>query len=169
MHGKLGWRLLAWNARQISGGHSLWRFHYFPSVKYMQCLPVKHDLTSSPLPSIAILTSKAPQPSKTPKFRLFPLRTNDYPPKEPNASWSKLWAFIGHLRTGKATCYTCIAVFLASEGTGLAHVPCFNSIGKLTTRSDLHRTADWPYNSASRGHGIWHEVALAHGRSWILV
>ena len=59
------------------------------------------------------------------------------------------------------------ATFLIFICTGLAHVPCFNSIGKLTTRSDLHRTADWPYNSASRGHEIWHEVVLTHGRPWM--
>ena len=91
----------------------------FPSVKDMQRLPVKHDLTSSPLPSIAILTSKAPQPSKTPKFRSFPLRTNDYPPKEPNASWSKLWEFIGHLRTDKAIRPHLYIIFQTYEALGL--------------------------------------------------
>ncbi len=86
-----------------------------------------------------------------------------------DAPWSHPWASTRYLWAGKAIRYTCIAVFLASEGTGLAHVPCFNSIGKLTTRSDFHRAVDLPYNSASRGHGIWHEGALAHGRSWIPV
>lgn len=73
------------------------------------------------------------------------------------------------LHPGKAIRPYLYGHFSNLRGTGLAHVPHFSSIGKRTTRSDLHRTEDWPYNSASRGHTIWHEDALAHGRSWITV
>mgnify|MGYP006916125639 CR=1 FL=1 len=71
------------------------------------------------------------------------------------------------LRAGKAILPYLYSHFSNLRGTGLAHVPCFYSIGKLTTRSDFHRTVNWPHKSASRGHEIWHEVVLTHGRPWM--
>ena len=71
------------------------------------------------------------------------------------------------LRAGKAILPYLYSHFSNLRDTGLAHVPCFYSIGKLTTRSDFHRTEIWPDNSASRGHGIWHEGVPTHGRPWM--
>jgi len=71
------------------------------------------------------------------------------------------------LRAGKAILPYLYSHFSNLRGTGLAHVPCFYSIGKLTTRSDFYRTVNWSHKSASRGHEIWHEVVLTHGRRWM--
>ena len=71
------------------------------------------------------------------------------------------------LHPGKAIRPYLYSHFSNLRGTGLAHVPHFSSIGKLTTRSDFHRTVDWPHKSASRGHGIWHEDVPTHGRLWM--
>ena len=71
------------------------------------------------------------------------------------------------LRPGKAIRPYLYSPFSNLRGTGLAHVPHFSSIGKLTTRSDFHRTVNWPDKSASRGHEIWHEVVFTHGRPWM--
>ena len=71
------------------------------------------------------------------------------------------------LHTGKAIRTHLYGCFSDLWGTGLARVPCFYSIGKLITRSDFHRTVNWPHKSASRGHRIWHEGVSTHGRSWI--
>ena len=71
------------------------------------------------------------------------------------------------LHVGKAIRPHLFSHFSNLRGTGLAHVPHFSNIGKLTTRSDFHRTVNWPHKSASRGHEIWHEVVLTHGRSWM--
>ena len=74
------------------------------------------------------------------------------------------------LHTGKAIRTHLYGCFSDLWGTGLARVPCFYSIGKLTTRFDFHRTQNWPHKSASRGHGIWHRNA-AHmvGHEWTAV
>ena len=71
------------------------------------------------------------------------------------------------LHAGKAIRPHLYSLFSDLRGTGLAHVPHFSSIGKLITRSDFHRTVNWPHKSASRGHRIWHEGVSTHGRSWI--
>ena len=71
------------------------------------------------------------------------------------------------LHAGKAIRTHLYGCFSDLWGTGLARVPCFYSIGKLTTRSDFHRTVNWSHKSASRGHEIWHEVVLTHGRRWM--
>ena len=44
------------------------------------------------------------------------------------------------LHAGKANRPFLYGLFSDLRGTGLAHVPHFYSIGKLTTRSDFHRT-----------------------------
>ena len=82
------------------------------------------------------------------------------PEANSGASTRDLWA-------GKANRPFLYGLFSDLRGTGLAHVPHFYSIGKLTTRSDFHRTVNWSHKSASRGHEIWHEVVLTHGRRWM--
>ena len=77
------------------------------------------------------------------------------------------WASTRDLWAGKAIRPHLYSLFSDLRGTGLAHVPHFSSIGKLITRSDFHRTVNWSHKSASRGHEIWHEVVLTHGRRWM--
>ena len=75
------------------------------------------------------------------------------------------WASTRGLWAGKAIRPHLYGHSSSLRGTGLAHVPCFYSIGKLITRFDFHRTVNWPHKSASRGHRIWHEEVPTHGRS----
>ena len=77
------------------------------------------------------------------------------------------WASTRDLWAGKAIRPHLYSLFSDLRGTGLAHVPHFSSIGKLITRSDFHRTVNWPHKSASRGHRIWHEDVPTHGRPWM--
>lgn len=71
------------------------------------------------------------------------------------------------LHAGKAIRPYLYSHFQTSGALGLPMCHIFSSIGKLTTRSDFHRTEIWPDNSASRGHGIWHEGVPTHGRPWM--
>ena len=114
-------------------------------------------------------SDEATEASEIPKFEFSPFQRYEYLRKDFDAPWSHSWASTRYFRADKYIRPHLYSFFSDQRGTGLAHVPYFNSIGKLTTRSDFHRAVDLPYNSASRGHGIWHEGALAHGRSWIPV
>lgn len=104
-----------------------------------------------------------------PKFVVSPPQRYDYPRKG-------FWRFLKPnptlcrgLYTGKAIFTHLYGHFSNLRGTGLARVPYFYGIGKLTTRFDFHRTVNWPHKSASRGHGIWHEDVPSHGRPWMAV
>ena len=100
-------------------------------------------------------------------IRGFAIPEVDYPRKDFEAPWNHFWASTRGLWAGKAIRPHLYGHSSSLRGTGLAHVPYFYSIGKLTTRSDFHRTVNWPHKSASRGHEIWHEVVLTHGRPWM--
>ena len=71
------------------------------------------------------------------------------PRKDFNASWSLFRVFVEAYTLARPSFHSCIATF--------------QTYGKLTTRSDFHRTVNWSHKSASRGHEIWHEVVLTHG------
>jgi len=112
-------------------------------------------------------SNEAPEASETPLIRGFVIPEVWLPMK---GFWRFLKPISGlcnGLHTGKAIRPYLFSHFSDLRGTGLAHVPHFYSIGKLTTRSDFHRTEIWPDNSASRGHGIWHEGVPTYGRPWM--
>ena len=112
-------------------------------------------------------SKEATEASEMPKFAASPSRRCELPT---NRFWRFLKPILGPCRglhAGKAIRPHLYSPFSDLRGTGLAHVPCFYSIGKLITRSDFHRTVDWPHKSASRGHGIWHEDVPTHGQPWM--
>ena len=112
-------------------------------------------------------SNEATGASEMPQFAVSPSQRCDYPRKDFEAPWNHFWASTRDLWAGKAIRPHLYSLFSDLRGTGLAHVPHVSSIGKLTTRSDFHRTEIWPDNSASRGHGIWHEGVPTHGRPWM--
>ena len=112
-------------------------------------------------------SNEAPEASETPLIRGFVIPEVWLPMK---GFWRFLKLISGlcnGLHTGKAIRPYLFSHFSDLRGTGLAHVPHFYSIGKLITRSDFHRTVNWPHKSASRGHRIWHEDVPTHGRPWM--
>ena len=116
---------------------------------------------------LVIQAAEATEASEMPQFAVSPSQRCDYPRKDFEAPWNHFWASTRGLWAGKAIRPHLYGHSSSLRGTGLAHVPYFYSIGKLTTRSDFHRTVNWPHKSASRGHEIWHEVVLTHGRRWM--
>ena len=158
----------AGNARQISR-HLTIPYAHFPFPFFQRFATVGRRKCSRPETDAMSChsCSEATGASEMPKFAASPFQRCDYPRKgfwrflKPNP------ALCRGLCTGKTILPHLHSRFSDLRGTGLAHVPYFSSIGKLTTRSDFHRTVNWSHKSASRGHEIWHEVILTHGRRWM--
>ena len=160
----------AWDARQISRQSTIPIapfpfpfFQRFATERNRQYLCPGNDT----MPCLS--SNEATGASEMLKFVASPFHTCDYLRKVFDASWSHFLASTRDLWVGKAIHPHLYSLFSTLWGTGLAHVPHFSSIGKLITRSDFHRTVNWPDKSASRGHEIWHEDVPTHGRSWMAV
>ena len=158
----------AWDARQISRQSTIpiAHFHFpffqrFATLDSRQCPRPKTDAMS------CRSSNEAAGASEMLKFAVSPSQRCDYPRKVFEAPWNHFWASTRGLCAGKTIRSHLYSLFSDLRGTGLAHVPHFYSIGKLTTRSDFHRTVNWPHKSASRGHRIWHEDVPTHGRPWM--
>ena len=109
----------------------------------------------------------AAEAPEMPKIAVSPSWRRNYPR---NVFWrflKPISSICSSLHPGKAIRPYLYSHFSDLRGTGLAHVPHFSSIGKLITRSDFHRTANWPHKSASRGQRIWHAGVPTHGRPWM--
>ena len=156
------------DARQISRRPTIQIAHFpfpffqrFATVGRRKCSRPETDAMS------CHSSNEATGASEMPQFAVSPSQKCDYPRKDFEAPWNHFWASTRGLWAGKAIRPHLHGHSSSLRGTGLAHVPYFYSIGKLTTRSDFHRTEIWPDNSASRGHGIWHEGVPTHGRPWM--
>ena len=130
MRSKSGWWLSAWNARQISGSPSLWRFHFsFPfcqrhSTLIIQALSYLFAYTKHFNSVVHGSTAL-----KNAQISIFSIEGVRLPPKEPNAPWSKFWAFVGWLHAGNSISHTCMAVFKPSEALGLPMCQFFQVSG----------------------------------------
>ena len=116
---------------------------------------------------LIIQAAEATGASEMPQFAVSPSQRRITHERILTCSEANSWASTRGLWAGKAIRPHLYGHSSSLRGTGLAHVPYFYSIGKLTTRSDFHRTVIWSHKSASRGHEIWHEDVLTHGRRWM--
>ena len=144
------------------------KLHIFFSLmsKTRDC---KQSVMSSPWNRSDVLSFKqrSPRSLRNAKIRGFAIPEVNYPRNDFWRFLKPIPSLCRGLHAGKAIRPYLYGHFSDLRGTGLAHVPHFSSIGKLTTRSDFHRTVNWAHKSASRGHRIWHEDVPTHGRLWI--